>query len=167
MDQGRKNMLVMKKPIRAVAIVLHDDKVLLIWRKNNGNEYYVFPGGGVEEAEKVEQAVLREVREETTLEVKIDKLLYHHEYVGDSDQYFYLCTYLSGEAQLGEANEKAAMQADPNDFYQPVWVAMHNLRSLLVYPLEIRDWLIEDVQNNFAAAPREATLTLEELRQSL
>ena len=157
----------MKKSIRAVAIVIKDTNILLIWRKSQGKEYYVFPGGGVEENETVEQAVLREVKEETTLGVKIDKLLYHHHYINDSDQYFYLCSYLSGKPTLGDGNEKEAMSKDPADFYQPIWIEIHRLKELLVYPLEIRDWLLEDIKNDFLDTPREARMEVKELRQSL
>ena len=48
--------------IRAVAIIVNNEKVLLMHRINNGKEYHVFPGGGVENGETVEQAVLREVQ---------------------------------------------------------------------------------------------------------
>lgn len=49
------------KRIRAVAIIVNDAKVLLIHRISHGKEYHVFPGGGVENGETVERAVLREV----------------------------------------------------------------------------------------------------------
>ena len=62
------------KKIRAVAILIKNDEILLIYRKNE-KEYFVFPGGGVEERETIEQAVIRELMEETTIEVKINKLL--------------------------------------------------------------------------------------------
>ncbi len=157
----------MRKHIRAVAIIIKDNDVLLMWRKNQGKEYYVFPGGGTEENETVEEAVLREVREETTLKVRIEKQLYHHHYINDSDQYFYLCSYLSGEPTLGEANEKEDMLKDNGNFYQPVWMKIEDLKILLLYPLEIRDWLLEDVKNDFKNTPREASIELKELRQSL
>ena len=155
------------KSIRAVAVIIHEEKLLLIWRKYSGKEYYVFPGGGVEDNETVEQAVLREVKEETSLEVKIDKLLYHHHYINDSDQYFYLCTYISGEPLLGDANEKMAMEKNLGDLFEPIWIEIIQLKNLLIYPLEIRDWLIEDIATNFQQAPREAQLRVEELRQNL
>lgn len=157
----------MSKPIRAVAIIINDNNVLLMWRKNQGKKYYIFPGGGVEENETVEEAVLREVREETTLKVRIEKQLYHHHYINDSDQYFYLCSYLSGVPTLGEANEKEDMLKDAGNFYQPVWMKIENLKKLLLYPLEIRDWLLEDIENEFKDTPREESMEVKELRQSL
>jgi len=157
----------MKKPIRAVAIVIKDNNVLLIWRRSHGKEYYVFPGGGVEENESVEAAVLREVREETSLEINVDKLLYHHHYINDSDQYFYLCSYLSGEPTLGDANEKEDMLKNTDNFYRPIWVKTDEVKQLLIYPLEIRDWLLEDIKSNFKDTPRESSMKTDELRQSL
>ena len=64
--------MTIRKPIRAVAIVIRDKQVLLMWRKLHGHEYYVLPGGGVEGEETVEEAVLREIQEETSLNIKID-----------------------------------------------------------------------------------------------
>lgn len=37
-------------------------------------EYYVIPGGGVENAESVEQAVVREADEETTIKLEVGEL---------------------------------------------------------------------------------------------
>jgi len=93
------------KRIRAVAIIVKDDKILLIHRISHGKEYHVFPGGGVENGETIEQAVLREVQEEASLEVKIEKLLYHHIYDDNTEQFFYLCRCVSGEPKLGDGNE--------------------------------------------------------------
>ena len=98
------------KRIRAVAIIVNNDEVLLMYRINNGKEYYVFPGGSVEEGETVEQAVLREAKEETSLEIKIEKLLYHHIYDDNTEQFFYLCRYISGKPELGDGNEARSMK---------------------------------------------------------
>lgn len=68
---------------------------------------------------------------------------------------------------MGEGNEKEAMLKDPADFYLPIWTEVNQLKELLVYPLEIRDWLLEDIKNNFKNTPRDAQMTVEELRHSL
>ncbi|MGI8420040.1 MAG: NUDIX domain-containing protein [Candidatus Levyibacteriota bacterium] len=157
-------------PTRAVAVIIHNNTVLLMERMSTGKEYFTFPGGGVEDDETVEQAVIREVKEETSLEVKIEKLIYKHFYndnfKGRSNQYFYLCSYISGVPMLGEANEKEEMKLG-KEFYKPQWMPVSQLSSLLLYPLEIKDWLIEDINNNFVNPPREATLSVKELRETL
>ena len=155
------------KRIRAVAIIVNNRKILLIHRINKGKEYHIFPGGGVENGETVEQAVLREVQEETSLEVKIEKLLYHHIYDDGTEHFFYLCLYVSGEPKLGDGNEARDMKESNANFYNPVWYDTEGLPQLLLYPLEIRDWFIEDTKTNFENVPREAILKVSELRQSL
>jgi 8-oxo-dGTP diphosphatase len=157
----------MRKHIRAVAIVIKDTEILLMWRKSKGKEYYVLPGGGVEVNENVEEAVLREVKEETTLDVKIEKLLYHHHYINHSDQFFYLCSYLGGTPMLGDANEREDMRKENNEYYQPLWIKLDDLDKLLLYPLEIRDWLIEDVASGFKDGPRKAEIAVTDLRQCI
>lgn len=155
------------KRIRAVAIIINDEKILLMHRISHGKEYHVFPGGGVENGETVEQAVLREVQEETSLEVKIEKLLYHHIYDDNTEQFFYLCRYVSGEPKLGDANEARDMKESSANFYDPIWYEIKGLPHLLLYPLEIRDWFIEDTRTNFENVPKEAKIKVSELRQSL
>ena len=159
----------MRQSIRAVGIVIGNNHILLIHRINKGKEYYVFPGGGVEEKEKIEEAVARELKEETSMKVEIRQLLYHHHIIGDindSDQYFYLCEYISGHPQLSESNELEE-NTKGTDFYEPLWYPLDKINQTLLYPLEIRDWLLEDLKNGFPDKIKEATLRISELRQLL
>ena len=107
------------KRIRAVAILIKDNKVLLIHRKNE-KEYFVFPGGGVENGETVEQAVVRELKEETTINVKIDRLLYHHIYDNDTELFFFLCDYISGEAKLADDSPEKEEMLEGKEFFNPI-----------------------------------------------
>jgi ADP-ribose pyrophosphatase YjhB (NUDIX family) len=156
-----------KPSIRAVAIVIKDKKVLLMWRRKKGREYYVFPGGHVENNESIRDAVIREVFEETSTKIEINRLLYRHRYLyqsgNTSTQYFYLCRFLSGRLRLGNFNEKTANKK--GDLHRPLWVSIARLSKLLLYPLEIRDWLIKDFPTNFRSCPRRATIKIENLRQ--
>ena len=58
------------------AIILIDDKLLLIQRGNDPFKgYYALPGGFVEYGERVEEAVEREVKEETGLDAEVQELI--------------------------------------------------------------------------------------------
>ncbi len=66
-----------KSPILTVdAIIIKDNSIVLIKRKNDPfKDKWALPGGFVEYGETVENAVVREAKEETGLDVRIEKLL--------------------------------------------------------------------------------------------
>ena len=127
-----------------MAIVIQGDEVLMIHRRNK-EEYYVFPGGKVEDGETVENAVLRELKEETSIEAIIDKFLSRLSYYDDgSEHQFYLCHYVSGEPKLSEnSNEKKEMEGG-EEFYEPMWVKLNELKNLKIYPPEVPGWILRD-----------------------
>jgi 8-oxo-dGTP diphosphatase len=70
--------MVSEHRISAGAIVIQEDRVLLVKYNNDtdGKSFLVGPGGGVLSSEGINQAVIREVREETGLEVSPTKILF-------------------------------------------------------------------------------------------
>src|SRR3989344_222013 len=60
---------------RATGIIIEKGKVLLIQRIKPGQNYFIFPGGGADEDETVEAALIREIKEELCLDVKKFNLL--------------------------------------------------------------------------------------------
>ena len=57
-------------------IIIKNEKILLIKRKNKPfKDKWALPGGFVEYNEKVEDAVIREIFEETGLKTKINKII--------------------------------------------------------------------------------------------
>jgi len=93
-----------KKRKSARGIILKDDNIILIHRIKENKEYYVYPGGGVEEGETNEQCVSREIKQELGIEIKILKYLYRLE-EEKSIEYYFLCEYLSGEIGSGSGPE--------------------------------------------------------------
>jgi ADP-ribose pyrophosphatase YjhB (NUDIX family) len=153
-------------PVRLVGILMKDNKILLLHRIKNDNEYYVFPGGGLEQGETKREGLKREMREETNLEIEIDRLLYIHDY-SSNQQLFYLCKYINGRAKLTEDSDEMRKMEKGDQLYEPVWMDIKEFANLLVYPLEVRDWLIKDLKEGFPKRPRKAKLKFKDLRQSL
>ncbi|MCK4248026.1 MAG: NUDIX hydrolase [Methanomicrobia archaeon] len=57
-------------------VILEKDRIYLIKRKNDPfKDFWALPGGFVEYGERVEEAALREAKEETGMDIKINKLI--------------------------------------------------------------------------------------------
>jgi len=111
---------------RVVGIIIKDNRILLMRRVRDGREYFVFPGGGVEENESIEEAIIREIQEELSINAKIEKLLFEIENQGRRE-YYYLIKEFSGQPKLG-GEEKERM--NKNNQYYPIWTELNKLRDL-------------------------------------
>src|SRR5690349_3100199 len=66
----------------AKAVIIHDGHVLLVRAMVDGDDCYLLPGGGQEPGEALNDAVVREVFEETGLAVRVERLLWINEFIG-------------------------------------------------------------------------------------
>lgn len=116
----------MRRAVRA--IVINDNKLLVMHRNKFGVEYDTLPGGNVETSESFEQALRRELHEET--QVKVGELrLVAVEHAGNpyGDQYIFLCDYIGGEPELLEGSEESHINKIGNNTYEPMWVEVTDL----------------------------------------
>ena len=106
------------RPYLAVsAAIIRDGKVLVVRRaRNPALGIYTLPGGGVETGETLVQAVTREVREETSMDIEPVALAGHREAIvrdahGRVEQHFvilcFAARWLSGEPVLNEELDDA------------------------------------------------------------
>lgn len=106
------------RPFLAVsAAILRDGKVLVVRRaRQPALNLYSLPGGVVEAGELVQDAVIREVQEETALSVAPVGLAGHREAIvrdaaGRVERHFvilcFACRWLSGEPMLNEELDDA------------------------------------------------------------
>jgi ADP-ribose pyrophosphatase YjhB (NUDIX family) len=130
---------------RVRGILIEAGKLILIKRVKSTETYYVFPGGGVEEGESLEQALLREMKEELGVEVKMGELLTTQSFERkDSPQteYFYLCTMVGGVLGTGDGPE-----FQPGSHYEGthevVKISLDSIKDLRLLPLEVRDLLVK------------------------
>lgn len=135
---------------RAVAVIIKDNKILIIRRIKDGLEYFVFPGGSVEKGESVKEAVIREMKEELSLDIKIDRFLFKifvtaNEYDSGRMSYFYLVKKFRGTPKLG-GPEKERM--NKNNQYYPEWKSLNQLKELTnLYPEEAKTKFIAFYNN--------------------
>ncbi len=131
------------KRISARAIIVLDQKVLLIHRKRDGAEYWVTPGGKVEEGETFEEAVKREVQEEIGIDIDVGKEALHttnNVYNQGGEQYFFVCTYRSGH--VGTGTDQRMLNLDPSDFSEVVLVGLEDAKLLNIVPVEVKEVIL-------------------------
>ncbi|MBU0492450.1 MAG: NUDIX hydrolase [Chloroflexi bacterium] len=89
-------------------------RILLICHRehDSGRTYWLIPGGGREPGETEEQCVQREMREETNLDVVVERLLLDERTIPGARVYqrqkTYLCQAIDGEARPGIEPEPEA-----------------------------------------------------------
>lgn len=131
----------------ARALIVHDGKILLIERFRPGMHYFSAPGGGVEPGETLIQAVKREVYEETSLHVDVEREVYvWHQ--GPHEHHFFICTYKGGEPKLHSASEEASN--GPDNIHSPRWVDFEELsRHSFGYWEPLKERFLHDLKNGF------------------
>lgn len=105
------------KRIRVAGLIEVNDGYVLMHRKNvkqtpNSTkpygEYYVFPGGGLEENETDKEGVEREILEELGIVVKVGERIFSKVRNDGPDElyeYIYRCEYVSGTVGTGTGPE--------------------------------------------------------------
>ena len=139
--------------IRVAGIIPMEDGFAFMHRKDvkkrkDFQEYYTFPGGGVEEGETPEEGILREVKEELGIEVGIVKKLYEmNSEKFKQKEIFFLCDYLGGEFGTGDGPE---FNCDPKYIdsgkYLPEIIKKEEVENLLLLPFEIKEKFVEDIK---------------------
>jgi len=130
----------MNRPIRnsAKALIIKEGKMLAIKLDDNGDVFYIMPGGGQEAEEQLSDAVCREVAEELGIEIIPKELVFviegvHGERFHRVDLVF-LCEY------VGEIPD-AVLHGDTNQTgYE--WLDIETLISQPLYPSKLRRQII-------------------------
>jgi ADP-ribose pyrophosphatase YjhB (NUDIX family) len=141
------------------AIVLKDDQLLVMDRNKFGQKYIALIGGGLEPGESLEQCLVRELREEAMIEIANPKLVI----VEDAGnvfgmQYIYLCQWVSGEPTLSASSQEALISAAGQNMYIPKWMPIQELSSSNFQPTELKQLLLEMIENGFPDTPAELTI---------
>lgn len=94
-----------------VIVLDEDNRILMVKQDHPERVVWMVPGGGIEDGEDSRQAGLREVKEETGLDVDMKGLLWHMEETGDRGQRF-VNFYLAKADSSGSEN-KPELGSDP------------------------------------------------------
>src|SRR3989344_6960469 len=136
---------------RPCAILIEKNEVLCISCRYEDGEYLLFPGGGLEAGETIEEAAVREMFEETGLIVKVKKLVYVNDWIKDRRtntrvlNIFFLVEKIGGEIIPGEK--------DGGKVKEIKWISLGDLAKMDFRPKYLAKRLAADYKKNFSETP--------------
>ena len=145
-DEGKFNF-------RVGALIKNGSKVLMARNPNEQREFYYSVGGRVKFGESAEQAVLREVKEETGIDCEVQRLAAVHEnFFTDDDgvpfheiSFFFLLK--PNEALLSIPNGHKTTNGPDSEYL--VWIDLNACDGITLYP---EFYKTEEILNNGSAA---------------
>lgn len=139
--------------IRSAAILIQNNSIALMERHRDGLHYFTFPGGGVDEGETPEQAVVREVQEELGVNVRVLQLVAEVWFRGNQ-QFFFLVEWVGGEFGSGSGEEYASDHDPARGTYEPIWMPLEEVTVKNVLPQPVaalvakshpKEWPVEPI----------------------
>lgn len=115
--------------IRVAAVLPKDDSLLMVRHRKGDKSYWMLPGGGLDYGETFEQCAIREIAEETGLEITIERLLYLSEAICPRGTRHVVNAYMLGRIEGGEIRLPSEDVIDAVEF-----IPVSELSEITVYP---------------------------------
>jgi ADP-ribose pyrophosphatase YjhB (NUDIX family) len=137
----------------ARAIIVEGNNVLVMHRNKYGSQYYTLVGGRVNDQETVEQALVREVKEETGLDVIEARLVFIEEHPAPyNEQYIFLCQVAPhGPIAIQNDSEEGMMNQIDMNTHTPMWVDVNAFPRLNFRTPQLQKAIIEAFKKGFPA----------------
>lgn len=142
----------MRQAVRA--IVITKGHLLVLHRNKFGKEYDTLPGGNIELGETAEAALVREIADETSIQITNFRPVFIEE-AGNpyGTQYIYLCDYVAGEPVLNPNSEEAAIHRMGQNLYIPMWVSLQGLPQREFLSTRLKEAILHATTQGFPAHP--------------
>jgi ADP-ribose pyrophosphatase YjhB (NUDIX family) len=139
----------------ARAIIIRENTLLVMHRDRHGAQYYTLVGGRINDGETAEQAVVREVREETGLNVTQAQLVFIEKHPAPYDeQDIFLCEVESSDSiALQDSSEEALMNRVGMNLHTPQWIDIQMFPKLPFNTMQLQKAITDALQNGFPTEP--------------
>jgi ADP-ribose pyrophosphatase YjhB (NUDIX family) len=140
----------------ARAIIIEDGKLLVMHRNKSGSQYYTLVGGRANADETPEQAVVREVREETGMEVTAARLVFVENHPEPyNTQYIFVCEVAAhGEVAIQDTSEEGFMNRLSINLHQPFWVEAGAFPRLSFRTPQLQEAITQALKKGFPSEPQ-------------
>ncbi len=123
-------------------MIIENDSLLLIHRVKGNKEYWVFPGGGLEESDiSLHDGLQRECEEELGVIVSVGDFFAEEVFnapTREQTEIFYFCRITGGQIGTGKGPE-STRDSKKFGIYELQWVPISVLMEKNVQPNKIRD----------------------------
>ncbi len=126
---------------RTSAIIYNKDKTKILLFKSSNRDFYMIPGGKVNELESSEDALKREVQEETGLEINIIDFKCFSECVVTDKEMTYQQVEAIYEASYNDEINNDEFNGLEGNWILFKWFNINNLDNILIEPKGIKDIL--------------------------
>ncbi len=115
--------------VRTRAVIFDEKGRILVQHHSRSTpDFYRLPGGGLRFREKAEDGVVREIREEAGLDIRVDRLLWVRDFLQEfpyhSIELFFLATVMAGEfTPLPEGED-----------IELLFISLEDLEKMVFYP---------------------------------
>ena len=134
-----------QRPNFRVSMIIVNDKeeILLVQHKKAGRYYWVLPGGRIEYGENFQECAVRELKEETNLDIRFKQVVFLSEAIAPDKSRHIINIYATGEVLGGEMKVgDEPMLADVA--YKPIL----ELSKITLYP-PVADEIIKAYREGF------------------
>ena len=126
---------------RTSAIIYNKDKTKILLFKSSNRDFYMLPGGKVNELESSEDALKREVQEETGLKINIIDFKCFSECVVTDKEMTYQQVEAIYEASYNDEINNDEFNGLEGNWILFKWFNIKNLDNILIEPKGIKDIL--------------------------
>ena len=116
------------------ALIFGPDDRIFLMRSHKWRAKYVIPGGHIELGERMEQALHREIKEETGLMIRDVRFLCHQEFVYD-DRYWKPRHFIFFDFFCRTDSTDVTLNDEAQDY---IWVTLDQALELPVEPYTVR-----------------------------
>ncbi len=110
--------------IRITGILIENNKILLVQQKLSDKRNWSLPGGRLERGETLSQGLIREMKEETGLDVEIDRMLYLCDVAASSNTILHITFLIK---RIGGEIELPSNEFDENPIHDVKFVPISEL----------------------------------------
>lgn len=132
------------------AIIIRDNKLLVIRNTTGGDDWYLLPGGGQNHGETLVEALKRECIEEASVEIEVGDILFIRDYISRNHEFaeeendahqvefIFHCT-IAPDAQPGMGSVTDIWQTGVE------WLPLKRLYEFDLYPSQLKEVLAQGI----------------------